>query len=258
MSFNEPEKRKITVLRGIAMNGDRVGPISGEVKVYYRLIAGTAKPGVDYVSSNGEIIFKNGITEAYFEIEVLSDPTPELHETFSVELYRTTPGIILSEQTTLQITITKNDDPHGVISFAKQDMNHYVIDEDGTGSVSITVNRSMGTFGNTTVTWELKSGLSNAVVHNVSGTIQFLSGEASKEIFLSTISNNVPSEALQFDLQLTNVTGGARIMLMADGKYANVNVVVADSDNAYGTVSFAAENSKIILVSKFKFVSSLL
>ena len=246
--FTEASTQTISVLRGIGRNGKRVGPIDHEALVKYRTIGKTAISDTDFVNAFGEIVFETGITKKEIKIEIKSDPIPELAEYFIVELYDPSPGIILVINQ-LNVTISKSDDPHGVISFTKMNFT-YIVDEDGAGFVSVSVNRSKGTIGNITVDWEIEAidGMDPRVYfEQVNGKLIFLDGESFKIVSVKSINDSKPSEAVVFFLSLTNTSGGASLMKMEGGK-PKVAVVVADSDNAYGEIHFANNSSDIILV----------
>lgn len=246
--FTEASTQTVSVLRGIGRNGKRVGPIDNEASVKYRTVGRTAVSDTDFVNAFGEIVFEAGITKKEIKIQIKSDPTPELAEYFFVELYDPSPGIILVVNQ-LNVTISKSDDPHGVISFTKLNFT-YVVDEDGAGFVSVSVNRSKGTIGNITVDWEIETADEmdpKEYFKRVNGKLIFLDGENFKIVLLKTLNNSKPSEAVMFFLSLTNTSGGASLMKMGGGK-PKVAVLVADSDNAYGEIHFANESSDIILV----------
>ena len=246
--FTETSTQLISVLRGIGRNGKRVGPIDHEASVKYRTIGRTAIPDADFINTLGEVVFEAGTTRKEIKIQIKSDPTPELAEYFIVELYDPSPGIILVVSQ-LNVTISKSDDPHGVILFTKLNFT-YIVDEDSAGIVLVSVNRSKGTIGNITVDWEIETtdGMDpKEYFEHVNGKLMFLDGESFKVVPVKAINDSKPSEAVMFFLSLTNTSGGASLMKMEGGK-PKVAIVVADSDNAYGEIHFANESSEIILV----------
>ena len=246
--FTEASTQLISVLRGIGRNGKRVGPIDHEASVKYRTIGRTAIPDTDFINTFGEVVFEAGTTKKEIKIQIKSDPTPELAEYFIVELYDPSPGIILVVSQ-LNVTISKSDDPHGVMLFTKLNFT-YIVDEDSAGIVLVSVNRSKGTIGNITVDWEIETtdGMDpKEYFEHVNGKLIFLDGESVKVVPVKAINDLKPSEAVMFFLSLTNTSGGASLMKMEGGK-PKVAIVVADSDNAYGEIHFANESSEIILV----------
>ena len=246
--FTEASTQLISVLRGIGRNGKRVGPIDHEASVKYRTIGRTAIPDTDFINTFGEVVFEAGTTKKEIKIQIKSDPTPELAEYFIVELYDPSPGIILVVSQ-LNVTISKSDDPHGVMLFTKLNFT-YIVDEDSAGIVLVSVNRSKGTIGNITVDWEIETtdGMDpKEYFEHVNGNLIFLDGESVKVVPVKAINDSKPSEAVMFFLSLTNTSGGASLMKMEGGK-PKVAIVVADSDNAYGEIHFANESSEIILV----------
>ena len=51
-------------------------------------------------------------------IEIINDNTPEVNETFDIQLLNPGGGARLGSQTSVPVTILTNDDAHGVVGFA--------------------------------------------------------------------------------------------------------------------------------------------
>ena len=247
----ESETCKITVLRGIGLDGFRIGSIQDEVRLSYRTINGTAKPGIDYVEIVDYLFFEKGATEKHINIEILADDTPEFSEYFSVILVHVTAGVILNENNKADIVISKNDDPHGVVSFENPSvMQSYIFREDEKTNYSISVIRSKGLLGNISVSWNLRpmGPEDNSIFYQSSGILHFKSGIANMNITLRLYDDNTPSEARKYRLSITKVLGGARIWPSGSYGDGSVEILVADSDNAYGIVEFNTEKAEFIMV----------
>lgn len=74
-----------------------------------------------------------------------------------------------------------------------------------------------------------------------SGFITIGDGAATGSISITLNDDSVPEIAASYILRITNVTGGARLARGGEGALT-ADVVVADSDKAYGVVEFAADS----------------
>lgn len=252
ITFTEPETKKIHIYRGLNSNGQRVGPISDEVRVSYETIPGTATAGIDYVSKRGEIVFESGITEKAIDIEVLKDPKPELRETFTVRLLNPSVNVILSNPSELEVIITQNGDPYGVISFNTTNIDNdtVVMDEDNNRyMVSVSIIRTSGTFGNVSVSWiiESPSSVSFSPFVRTIGNAIFSAGNATTNINIEIKQDEIPNEPALFTLSLKNASGGARLKMNNNGN-PSLKVLVMDSDNAYGIIEFVDELTSLTQV----------
>ena len=220
--------------------------------VNYTTVDGSARAGVDYEATNGTLQFSPGETSKSISVRILGDQHPELGENFSVVLSNPSPGSVLANPTTLNVYIQKNDDPHGVISFANQSQV-LVLDEDALSSGILEINRLQGTFGTVTVSWRaLASSRSPAaipsqVLNSTNGVVTFNSGVSKGYIYLAAIHDTIPEEAAEFNIRLDAASGGARL----EPVLAQRTLIVMDSDNAYGVISLGnSSENKVDLVSR--------
>lgn len=252
----------ITVLRGIGLDGLRIGPIDHDATVSFRTVNGTASPGIDYVETINNLVFLAGETEKQIELKILDDTTPENDEYFSIMLVHVTAGVILKEANSANIIISKNDDPHGLVSFENPSkMKSYVFREDINTNYSIPVLRTKGLLGNISVFWNLRSigpDTTSMAFEPSSGSLHFLDGIATVNISLDIRNDDEPSAANKYRLSITKVTGGARILPSSNYGDASVEIIVADSDNAYGVVQFSSDEPNLSFVSILSFLSTFL
>jgi uncharacterized delta-60 repeat protein len=108
------------------------GPYGNPVSVNCATSDGTASAGLDYVATNGTILFSPGQTSATFNVPVLNDSLVEEPRTVIVTLSGPTGGVPLGTPVTAVLTIMKND-------FFTMDSPSDVNENDG--AVAVTVER---------------------------------------------------------------------------------------------------------------------
>ena len=252
ITFTEAETKQISITRGL-LNGNRVGFIDDVARVQYRTVDGSAKRNIDYTHSEGVIIFSKGITTKTIDIEVLHDSTPELQEQFRIELFSPSENVILSEPNILNVYIEKNGDPHGVIGFNTSSINNntLILDEDSDASFKskIMLKRSGGYYGNITVTWKLEGPNLQKVFNMYNGSVYFHDSITEASIEIELLQNDVASEASSYTLTLVTIAGGAKFEVVGDKLLPSLDIIVKDSDNAYGVVNFDQVAPNIVMVS---------
>ena len=248
-TVSESQTLLITVTRG-TNNVGLVGNTNMVTTVNYNTVDGSARAGVDYQAASGMLTFANGETRKTLSIVILKDQLPEMAENFTLVLSNPSQGSVLDNPSTLTVFIQKNDDPHGVISFENQSQI-VVLDEDAQNSGILKVNRSRGTFGAVSVSWRAMASsrspgfVPNQVINITEGVLTFSTGVSTSHIFLAARQDVIPEEAVEFYIQLANVTGGARL----DPLLPQTTLIVKDSDNAYGVISLGnASQNRVDLV----------
>jgi solute carrier family 8 (sodium/calcium exchanger) len=79
---------------------------SGEVKIKWKTVAGTAKPGVGYGEQgsarevSGELRFQSGVSEMYINLPILAQPEAPESSSFSVELFDPQGGCVIGDAAT--------------------------------------------------------------------------------------------------------------------------------------------------------------
>ena len=238
-------------------NVQRIGSIDDIARVRYRTRDGTAKERVDYTPASGLISFERGHTHKEIFIQVLKDSTPELQEQFTIELYQPSNNAILSDPQIMTVYIVKNGDPHGVVDFNRTHIqnNTIVFDEDNDYNYKQTMllSRTQGHYGNITISWRLElfgnSRDPATIFQSIQGDIEFKDSETEAEIDIELIRNDVPSEALQYELRLVSIQGGGRLQMQDDGGLPSLDVIVKDNDDVYGVVEFDNVPPNVIMVS---------
>ncbi|XP_069736689.1 adhesion G-protein coupled receptor V1, partial [Phaenicophaeus curvirostris] len=167
----------------------------------------------EFYGSTGVLEFKPGEKEIIITLLTRMDGIPELDEVYSVVLsgYSEMPGN-LGNATMVNITILKNDDPHGVIQFLPDELS--VTIKESKGEIIYTaayrVVRNQGNYGNVSVSWVVDPACTNDV-YPEQGIVFFDNLEFSKNITIYSLPDEVPEEMETFIISLFNATGGARL-----------------------------------------------
>ncbi|XP_075449203.1 adhesion G-protein coupled receptor V1 isoform X3 [Ascaphus truei] len=171
------------------------------------------KDSNEFYGNTGILEFRPGEKEIVITLLTRMDGIPELNEMYSVVL--SSHGefpITLGGATRVNITILKNDDPHGVIEFVADgivvSMKESKGDEIQTASFEVI--RRQGNFGNINVTWGISPD-STGDIHPTRGIIYFEDKKFSKNITISSLPDEIPEENETFILTLLSSTGGARM-----------------------------------------------
>ena len=148
------------------------------VTVDYFTQDGTAVAGVNYVATNGTLVFADGETSKTIVVPIIDDTNVTGNEVFSVVLTNATGGATLTGPTTVPVTIV--DDNVG-LSFSAP---IYVVSETA-GTVSLSVFRQNGTNLTTTVqysTTNLTASAGTNYVAVTNATLTFNPGETRQEL----------------------------------------------------------------------------
>uniref|UniRef100_A0A663NAC2 Adhesion G-protein coupled receptor V1 n=1 Tax=Athene cunicularia TaxID=194338 RepID=A0A663NAC2_ATHCN len=167
----------------------------------------------EFYGSTGILEFKPGEREIIITLLTRMDGIPELDEIYSVVLsgYSEMPGK-LGSATRVNITILKNDDPHGVIQFLPDELSVTIKESKGeiVYAAAYRVVRNQGNYGNVTVSWVVDPACTKDI-YPEEGTIFFDNLEFSKNITIYSLPDEVPEEMEEFIISLFNATGGARL-----------------------------------------------
>ncbi|XP_040304713.1 adhesion G-protein coupled receptor V1 isoform X6 [Herpailurus yagouaroundi] len=167
----------------------------------------------EFYGNTGVLEFKPGEREIVITLLSRLDGIPELDEHYWVVL--SSHGereSKLGSATVVNITILKNDDPHGIIEFVSEDLIVMINESKGddTYSAVYDVVRNRGNFGVVSVSWVVCPDFTQDVFP-VQGTIFFGDQEFSKNITIYSLPDEIPEEMEEFTITLLNATGGAKI-----------------------------------------------
>ncbi|XP_068782490.1 adhesion G-protein coupled receptor V1 [Struthio camelus] len=167
----------------------------------------------EFYGSTGILEFKPGEREIVITLLTRMDGIPELDEIYSVVLsgYSEMPGK-LGSATRVNITILKNDDPHGIIQFLPDGLTVTIKESKGEIIYAATyrIVRNQGNYGNVSVSWVVDPASTNDI-YPEQGIIFFDNLEFSKNITVYSLPDELPEEMEVFIISLFNATGGARL-----------------------------------------------
>ncbi|KAL1783722.1 G-protein coupled receptor 98 [Sigmodon hispidus] len=248
----------IPVLRGKDNDGNLIGSDESEVSVRYKVMTGDstahAQQNVDFIDlqPNTTLTFPPFIHESLLKFQIIDDTTPEIAESFHIMLLKHTlqGDAVLTDPSTVQVTIKPNDKPYGVLSFNSVLFERpVIIDEDKTSRFEeITVVRNGGTHGDVSVNWVLTRNSTDPspVTEDISpssGMLQFAQGQMLASIPLIVIDDDLPEEAEVYLLKILPHTtqGGAEV-----SEPAQLLLYIQDSDNVYGEITLLPLESQKI------------
>ncbi|KAH0628079.1 hypothetical protein JD844_008789 [Phrynosoma platyrhinos] len=167
----------------------------------------------EFYGNTGILEFKHGEREIKITLLTRMDGIPELDEFYSVIL--SSHGELpskLGNATSVNITILKNDDPHGIIQFLAEGLEVTINESKGRDiyAAVFPVVRNQGTFGNVNVSWATYP-VSTKDIFPEQGTVSFGNEEYSKNITVYSVPDEIPEEMEEFIISLFNNTGGARM-----------------------------------------------
>ncbi|NWU68697.1 GPR98 protein, partial [Pterocles burchelli] len=220
---------------GPIINVTRTGGIFADVSVKFKAMPITATAGEDYSVASSDVVLLEGETSKAVPIYIINDISPEVEESFYVQLLnQTTGGALLGSLTRAIINIEASDDPFG--SFVFQ-ITEFTVEEPEFGSVTINlpIIRNAGTLGNVTVQWVATTNghPADADLRVALGDITFAPAEAIQMLLLEILADDVPEIEEIVRVELTQASSGGAIGL--DGV---ANIIIPANDNPYGTVFF--------------------
>ncbi|MGD9039399.1 MAG: Calx-beta domain-containing protein [Desulfobacteraceae bacterium] len=197
----------VTFTLGLA-NVDSTHGVIGTVQVDYATGGGTATPDSDYLSASGQVIFVSD-TEAV-NVTIQDDSLFEANETFDLTLSAfdagTRTGSITNPSETVTIVDVTDPDKYGVsIEAAKT-----VKEGAAPGTVTFTVTLDQQVPGGANVDFTTADGSAVAGApgsgdyDSVSGTLNFLPTETSKDITITVNNDYLDEDDETFDVDITS------------------------------------------------------
>ncbi|XP_051498511.1 adhesion G-protein coupled receptor V1 [Apus apus] len=220
---------------GPIINVTRTGGIFADVSVKFKAMPITATAGEDYSVASSDVVLLEGETSKAVPIYIINDISPEVEESFYVQLLnQTTGGALLGSLTKAIIIIEASDDPFGSFGFQ---ITEFTVEEPEFGSVTVNlpIIRSAGTLGNVTVQWvaTIDGHPADADLRVALGNISFAPGEAIHMLLLEILADDVPEIEEIVRVELTQASNGGAI-----GVDGVANIIIPANDNPYGTVFF--------------------
>jgi len=210
-----------TVLLTITRANGSYGSSSVDVST----IVGAALDGEDYWFITETVMFFDGDTSKTITITILDDNVYEGDESFNVVLSNLVGEATLGNPSTAIVTIIENDEIPlaGILQFSGES---YSVNERA-GSVTITVQRIDGSYGDVSVDYSVTDGDAiNGSDYSVSdGTLYFIDGEMSKTIIIDIIDDALDEVTETLIVNLSNPINA----VLGNNQTASVSIL--DNDN---------------------------
>ncbi|XP_070543508.1 adhesion G-protein coupled receptor V1-like isoform X2 [Ptychodera flava] len=231
----------------------RVAGSYGLVSATYSPQSLTAMPnGLDYSLSNGEVIFQDGQSVAYIDVDIIDDSDKEFEETFEIRLIAATGGAILGNSLLSTVTIAKSDGPDGLIGFLATDINRVIENPDTERDITFSIERTGGLdafLTPTEIKWRILGPNSEDVLTstedistvdgNVQGSIFFFFGErGSKSLTLQVQPYPGAEQQEIFIVEIYEINGAGE--MKSAGNTATLTIMKHGDPN--GVVLFTGES----------------
>jgi hypothetical protein len=203
----------------------RSGGSTGSVSVALSSSPGTASAGLDYESLSTTLTLVDGQRTATAELLVYDDAAFEGTEYLNVNLANVSGGAVLGEINTANVFIADNDPvpSSGVVRLGGAS---YSVAESA-GTVTITVMRTDGSFGDVSVDYATSNGTAMAGQDytGASGTINLADQQDSAKIEISIVDDSADESDETFMVSLSN-PGNTSI-----GAVSEAAVTIQDNDD---------------------------
>jgi Calx-beta domain len=198
---------------------------AGAVGATINLTNGSAIAPDDYSNTPITVNFADGdVTPKVITVPIVNDTLVEGTETVNLALTSPTGGATIGTQGTATLNIVDNDTP-GTLQFSNPE---YVVNEDGTTVLAVTVTRTGGSAGTVGATVNLADGTAVAPgdYNNAPITVNFADGDtAPKIVTIPIVDDALVENEETVNLTLTNPTGGVNI-----GTQNNATLTILDND----------------------------
>jgi subtilisin-like proprotein convertase family protein len=198
----------------------RTNGTSGTVTVAYNTVAGTALPGLNYVTTSGTLSFNNGDASKTFAVPLVNNNIAQGPVSLSVVLSNPSSGAVLIAPTNATLTLL-----HTNIGVAFVNATNYV--RETNGLVPIFVQRFGGASSSAQVNYATANGTAVAGVNYtaVSGSLTFNAGETLKTISLPLLYDPQVTGNLELTMSLSSPSAGVQL-----ASPSNTVVVLQDAD----------------------------
>ncbi len=197
----------------VTLTVKRVGGSNGSVSVDYKMVAGSATAGTNYVAASGTLPFFDNVVEQQITVSILRDvrlDQPDI--SFSVELSNATDGAVIGQNNSHSINIRESDftkNLSGTFSFELP--TDIVVKENLLGSsFNIKVIRSKGLSNTVTIDYsatDLGTNTGGTVDYRLPATKQliFAPNDTSKLILVEIVNDTLIETLEKFKITLSNI-----------------------------------------------------
>lgn len=212
----------------VAITLHRTSGSTAAVSVHYATSNGTASAGTNYTAESGSVSWANGdVSSKTFSVAV-SNATPfSGSKTFTVTLSGPTGGAILAAPSSATVSITGSEAPTGSLALSSATYSA----QQSAGSVAITVDRTGGSSGASSVNYATANGSATAGTDYTaaSGTLNWAGGDSSAKTITVPVSNATPFTGTKsFTVNLTDAVNSAL------GNPASTTVAITGSGSQTG------------------------
>ncbi|KAM6965415.1 adhesion G-protein coupled receptor V1 [Aplochiton taeniatus] len=194
----------------------------------------------DFIPSHGELLFEPGDSELEIAVNVVDDDVPEEEEYFRVSLKNPKGGAEIGFGGQVTVVIPTNDDAYGVIGFAQTSLLVEVEEKEQNSPVSLSVERTRGTFGRLTVHWAANGSLAD--IFPTSGVVTFSEGQSVATITLTVIADGLPELSESVTVALMDVTTvgleDLAVRALIHRQRAHALLVILPNGSPYGVIGW--------------------
>ncbi|CAH1797156.1 unnamed protein product [Owenia fusiformis] len=186
-----------------------------ELSVVVQLQNPSANGGDDFIDISHATVFapSGGDIVQTVTFTVRDDNIPEADEPFALELFITTGSGTVSEPNLANVIIIANDGAFGTFSFSSAP-SLSVVEQLTETDVSLSVQRSRGTFGEITILYQVFAvnedplAVPGEDITPSVGNIVFAEGQSQREITIAVQPDQIPENDEVFIVRLMSATGG--------------------------------------------------
>jgi hypothetical protein len=191
----------------------RTGGSSGAASVTYDTTGGSAVAGTDFTAASGTLSWASGdATSKTFSVAISNAAPFTGNKSFTISLSNAgATGAALGSPSSAIATIT--GDAVAAVGSLQLSASSFGIGQ-AAGTLSVTVNRTGGSSGAVSVTYDTANGTAVAGTDYTasSGTLSWASGDSASKSFSVAVSNATPfSGSKAFTVALSGPTGGATL-----------------------------------------------
>jgi hypothetical protein len=225
--------------KSVTVSVNRSGGAVGPTTVAYTTTDGTAVAGTDYTKTAGVLAWADGDSAAKSFAVPISNAKPfSGDKTFQVGLSNATSGAMIGNSDTATVTILGSSS--GAVGTLQLSAANYSVAQ-GSGSLTITANRTGGSNGAASVAYSTKNGSAVAGTDftAASGTLKWADGDTAAKTFSVAVSNATPfTGSRTFSVSLSSPSAGATA-----SNPASATVAISGSASApVGSLQLAASS----------------
>ncbi|XP_030832667.1 adhesion G-protein coupled receptor V1 isoform X3 [Strongylocentrotus purpuratus] len=159
----------------------------------------------------------------------IDDVLPEPAEIFMLTLQVIGNGASIGSPSQAQVTVDDSDDAFGIIAFDMVSPLYVNEDQGSNNPVQFLLRRDAGLFGTVVVNYQISGG-PNAASNDLSpvtSSVTFQEGDSAASFIVSVLADQVPENEEVFNIELTSVTGGARLNASA----SSMQLIIQENDS---------------------------